>query len=62
MNLIECKSLKDIPERDDTQGYVILANQTIEDVYAEYEKKFGVKPTQGWTYRYFVYLLKPEKK
>jgi hypothetical protein len=62
MNLIECKTLAEVPERDDIEGYVILSHQTIEDVYAEYEKKFGVKPIQGWTYRHFVYLVKPEKK
>jgi hypothetical protein len=62
MNLIECKALADVPERDDIEGYVILDHQTIEDVYAEYKKKFGVKPTQGWVYRHFVYLVKPERK
>ena len=62
MNLIECKALAGVPERDDIEGYVILVHQTIEGVYAKYEKKFGVKPTQGWKYRHFVYLVKPERK
>ena len=60
MNIIECKSTREIPSHD-LILFPLSATYTLENAEADYRRHYGMEPTKCYKWGNYVYFEKPEE-
>ena len=62
MTIIECASMREVPDYELWAPQVLTKDYTVDNAIADYVRHFGVQPTKGWQWGNYLYIEKPEGK